>query len=105
DAAMRFSGLRRGDGSQAMRNEEESALFRIWQLAIVKHRQLPVFPREVYRLQGGNQLMTDTFAARLGDRVRLGSPVTAIERRDSSVTIHFIEFGEATQLEAEYLVS
>lgn len=105
DAAMRFTGVRRGDGSQAARADEVSALFRIWQLAIVKHRKLPVFKREVYRLQGGNQLLTDTFAAKLGDRVRLGCPVTAIERRESSVTVHFLEFGEPRRLEAEYLVS
>jgi monoamine oxidase len=105
DTAMRFSGLRRGDGTQATRNEQESALFRIWQMAIVRHRRLPLFKREVYRLQGGNHLLTDTFAAKLGDRVRLGCPVTAIERHESSVAVHFIEFGEARRLEAEYLVS
>src|SRR5262249_410493 len=31
DAAIRFNGLRRGDGTQAARNHEVSALFRIWQ--------------------------------------------------------------------------
>jgi monoamine oxidase len=63
-----------------------------------------VFKREVFRLKGGNQLMTDTFAAKLGERVRLGCPITAIERGDSSVTVHFREFGEAAKLEAEFLV-
>ena len=83
DAALRFNGLRRGDGSQAARNSDVSALFRIWQQAIVKRRGLPVFKREVFRLKGGNQLMTDTFAARLGERLRLGCPITAIEHGDS----------------------
>ena len=104
DAAIRFNGLRRGDGSPASRNGEVSALFRLWQAAIVKRRGLPVFKREVFRLRGGNQLMTDTFAAKLGERVRLGCPITAIERGDSGVTVHFREFGEAAKLEAEYLV-
>jgi monoamine oxidase len=104
DAAIRFNGLRRGDGTPAARNGEVSALFRVWQAAIVKRRGLPVFKREVYRLKGGNQLMTDAFAARLGDRVRLGCPVTAIERGDSGVTVRFREFGEAKAVEAEYLV-
>jgi len=63
-----------------------------------------VFKREVYRLRGGNQLMTDTFAAKLGDRVRLGCPIHSIEHGDSSVTVHFQEFGEPKALEAEYLV-
>ncbi len=104
DAAIRFNGLRRGDGTQAARNGEVSALFRVWQAAIVKRRGLPVFKREVFRLKGGNQLMTDTFAAKLGERVRLGCPITSIERGDSSVTVHFREFGEPAKLEAEYLV-
>jgi monoamine oxidase len=104
DAAMRFNGLRRGDGTPAGRNGELSALFRIWQAAIVKRRGLPVFPREVFRLKGGNQLMTDTFAAKLGGRVRLGCPITSIERGISSVTVHLVEFGEPAKLEAEYLV-
>ena len=104
DAAIRFNGLRRGDGTQAVRNGEVSALFRLWQAAIVKRRGLPVFKREVFRLKGGNQLMTDTFAAKLGERVRLGCPITSIERGDSSVTVHFREFGEPAKLEAEYLV-
>ena len=104
DAAIRFNGLRRGDGTPAARNGEVSALFRVWQAAIVKRRGLPVFKREVFRLKGGNQLMTDTFAAKLGGRVRLGCPITSIERGDSSVTVHFREFGEPAKLEAEYLV-
>ena len=104
DAAIRFNGLRRGDGTPAARNGEVSALFRVWQAAIVKRRGLPVFKREVFRLKGGNQLMTDTFAAKLGGRVRLGCPITSIERGDSSVTVHFREFGEPATLEADYLV-
>jgi monoamine oxidase len=105
DAALRFNGLRRGDGTPASRNQEVSALFRIWQQAIIKRRGLPVFKREVFRLQGGNQLLTDTFAAKLGERVRLGCPITSIEHGVSGVTVHFQEYGEPRQLEAEYLVS
>jgi monoamine oxidase len=104
DAAMRFNGVRRGDGSQAARNSEVSALFRLWQQAIIKRRGIPVFKREVFRLKGGNQLMTDTFAAMLGQRVRLGCPITAIEHGDAQVTVRFQEFGDKKQLDAEYLV-
>ncbi len=104
DAALRFSGLRRGDGTPAARANQVSALFRVWQMAIAKMRRLPVFKREVFRIQGGNQVLTDTFAARLGDRVRLGCPVTAIERGDSSVTMHFSEHGATKKIDAEYLV-
>src|SRR5262245_47088447 len=48
--------------------------------------------------------MTDTFAAKLGERVRLGCPITEIQRGETSVTVHFREFGEPAKLEAEYLV-
>ena len=104
DTALRFCGLRRGDGTPAARVGQASALYRIWQMAIVKQRKLPVFPRDVFRLKGGNQVLTDTFAARLGDRVRLGCPVTAIERGDASVTVHYTEYGEKRTIETEFLV-
>ncbi len=106
DAAMRFTGVPRGDGSPAARNSEVSALARLWHQAIIKHRGIPVFQREVFRLQGGNQLMTDTFAAKLGARVRLGCPITAIAHGDGDgeVTVRFREFGEEKRLDAEYLV-
>ncbi len=103
-AAMRFSGVRRGDGSPAARNSDVSALFRLWQQAISRLRGLPVFKREVFRLKGGNQRLTDTFAAKLGERVRLGCPITAIEHGESSVTVRFNEFEEAKELAADYLV-
>lgn len=104
DAAHRFTGLRRGDGSPASRNSEVSALFRVWQQAIIARRKLPVFKREVFRLKGGNQLLTDTFAAKLGPRVRLGCPVSAIEHGDSGVTVQFKEFGEPRKIDGDYLV-
>jgi monoamine oxidase len=105
DAALRFNGVRRGDGTQAARNGEVSALFRIWQQAILARRGLPVFKRDVFRLKGGNQLLTDTFAAKLGERVRLGCPVTAIEHGPTGVTVSFREFGEPRVIEGDYLVS
>ena len=43
DAGLRFNGLRRGDGTPAARLNEVSALFRIWQQAIMKRRGLPAF--------------------------------------------------------------
>jgi monoamine oxidase len=104
-AAIRFSGLQRGDGSPSDKSNEASALYRIWQAAIVKLRGLPTFRRDVYRLQNGNQTLTDEFARRLGDRVRLGCPVTSIAHGASGVTVNITEFGEQKTLEADYLVS
>lgn len=94
DAAMRFVG-----------GKETSALYQVWYTAILKHRGVPLYPKELFRVKGGNQRMTDAFAARLGARVRLGCPVTHIVRGESAVTVHYQEFGEETKAEAEYLVN
>jgi monoamine oxidase len=61
--------------------------------------------RRVVPIKGGNQRMTDAFAARLGPGMRLGCPVTKIVRGDSAVTVHYQEFGEDKSIEAEYLVN
>ena len=54
----------------------------VWHAGLLKRRGVPLFPPEVFRMKGGNQTMPDTFT-RLGERVRLGCPVTGIERGDS----------------------
>jgi len=104
DAAFRFCGARRGDGVRAASASGVSALYSIWQSAIRKHRGLAEYPLDIFRLRGGNQTLTNTFAARLGPRVRLGCPITAIEYGKSGVTVHYAEYGEKKLLEAEYLV-
>jgi monoamine oxidase len=103
DAAMRFIGARR------RRPEEKevtdtSALYRIWQAAIPVMRGLPVFKREVFHLKGGNQLLPDTLAAQLGDRVHKHSEVTEIEHDDHSVTVHYKQQDKPQTLGADYLV-
>lgn len=79
-----------------------SALHAVWQAAILKIRGVPPMPGN-YRLKGGNQMMIDAFASRLGDRVRLGCPVTAIEHGNSGVTVRYREHGEARKMGADYL--
>lgn len=102
-AAVRFIGAARRKPNEKTTGGT-SALHRIWQSAIPKMRGLPVFKREVYHLKGGNQLLPDTFAARLGDRVQRHSEVTAIERGDTSVTVYFKQ-GEARHtLTADHVV-
>ncbi|PYI81834.1 MAG: hypothetical protein DME26_19165, partial [Verrucomicrobia bacterium] len=78
DTAMRYAG-----------GKETSALYQLWHTAILKHRGVPLYPKELFRVKGGNQRMTDAFAARLSSRVRLGCQ----------------EFGEDKKMEAEYLVN
>ena len=82
-----------------------SALQAVWHAAILKLRGVPLWPPKVYRLVGGNQTLTDTFAARLGDRLRLESPVTRHRARASGVRVSYRERGETRRLEADYLVS
>ena len=82
-----------------------SALHAVWHAAILKRRGVPLWPPKVFRLVGGNQTLTDTFAAKLGDRVRLESPVTAIEQGASGVRVAYRARGERQTIEADYLVS
>ena len=105
EAALRFIGAsRRATASSPPTRGDVSALFRLWQAAIVKLRGLPVFKREVFHLKGGNQLLPDTLAAKLGERVKLNCPIKTIERGDSSVTVHFTEKEKQQTLSADYLV-
>ena len=81
-----------------------SALHVLWHAAILKLRKVPLFPPRVFRLKGGNQGMTDAFAARLGDRVRLERPITKIEHSPNAVRVYYRESGDEETMEAEYLV-
>ena len=80
-----------------------SALQAVWHAAILKLRGVPLFPPKVFRLAGGNQTLTDTFAKRLGDRIQLDSPVSLIEHGDSGVRVS-CEGKRAARHEADYLV-
>ena len=91
-AAVRFAG---GGGS---------ALHVVWHTGILKRRGVPLWPTHVFRLLGGNSLLPETFAKKLGERVRLGSPVTGIQHGDSGVTVGYREFGEQKQISGDYLV-
>lgn len=81
-----------------------SALQAVWHAAILKIRGVPLFPPKVYRLSGGNQTLTDAFTSRLGERIRLRCPVTAIEHGDTGVRVSCGTGAEATRLDADYLV-
>lgn len=83
---------------------DSSALHVIWHAAILNLRGVPLFPPDVYRLKGGNQVMPDTLASKLGDRVRLNSPLMGIEHSDKGVRVTFRESGQERQMEGDYLV-
>jgi len=103
-----FTQLLKRDGASAAAirfiGSEGSALHQVWHAAILKIRGVPLSPPVVYRLKGGNQALPDTFAAKLGERIHLGAPVTAIEHGKSGVRVHYREFGDEKTLDADYLV-
>jgi monoamine oxidase len=82
-----------------------SALQMIWGTGIKKLRGTDLESKKLFRLKGGNQLMTDAFAARLGEKVHLGCPVSAIQHGAAGATVSYREFGQQKDLAADYLVS
>ncbi|MGH8017298.1 MAG: flavin monoamine oxidase family protein [Opitutaceae bacterium] len=107
DAAARTcyrAGGRRSSPDEPPTANDVSALFHIWGAAIFKLRGLPYGEIDLHHLKGGNELMTDAFAQRLGDRVRKSCPVTSINHSDSSVTVRFEEGGRRKQLTADHVV-
>ncbi|MBI3882342.1 MAG: FAD-dependent oxidoreductase [Verrucomicrobia bacterium] len=82
-----------------------SALHRMWFLAIMKHRRRRLFEKNLFRIEGGNQRLTDAFATRLGTRVRLGRPIKRIEHSASGVTVHYREHEDDKSIAAEHLVN
>ena len=82
-----------------------SALFELWRTAILKLRGVPLFPLEVFRLKGGNQQLPNAFAKRLGDRVKLNCPITAIKHGAGGVSVTYNEFGEQKEMSADFLAN
>jgi monoamine oxidase len=84
-----------------------SALYKVWRLAIMGFRGIPLSEGKTYRLKGGNQEMTNAFARKLGSRVHLGSPILSISRSQQSVTVKYKQFGydEEKEMTADILVN
>ncbi|HUQ67305.1 MAG TPA: NAD(P)/FAD-dependent oxidoreductase [Flavitalea sp.] len=93
-AALRLLG---GNGT--------SALFRVWQAAILQFRGMPVRNNNCFRLKGGNQQLPDAFAKRLGGRVKLNCPITSIEHTSDYVAVMYKENGKEVEIKADYLAS
>lgn len=87
--------------------EESSALYRIWRLAAEKSRHIPPSEGEMFRLQGGNEQLPIAFARRLGPRVKLAHPITAIRHGDRGVTVSYREYGygETRTVDADFFVN
>lgn len=106
--AMSLSDLLKKDGASAAAirffGGSSSALQSVWHHAVLKRRGVPLFPTGIYRLKGGNHQLPDAFAHRLGERVRLGCPVTGIEHSAERVTVRYREAGKEKRMDGDYLV-
>ena len=107
---MTLTDLFRKDGASAgalrfIGDAQSSALHSVWHAGLLKLRGVPLYPTEVFRIKGGNQTLPNTFTARLGERVRLGCPVTGIDRGDAGVRVRYREAGREKTMEADWLVS
>jgi monoamine oxidase len=93
-AALNFLG---GNGS--------SALYQLWEAAILNLRGVPLFPVDVYRLKDGNQMLPNAFAKRLGNRVWLSCPILSIKQGESGVTVTYKQYNEEKKISADYFVN
>lgn len=96
DTALRFLG-----------GKNTSALYALWRLAVKDSRGIPLSEGDTYRLLGGNQQLPNTFARRLGERVKLNHPVRSISQNDSGVSVTYTAYGydEVREMTADYLVN
>lgn len=81
-----------------------SALFGLWQAAILKIRGVAHFPLNIFRLKGGNQALPDAFAKKLADRVWLNCVITSIENGSDSVTVKYKHHNEEKSMTADHFV-
>jgi monoamine oxidase len=81
-----------------------SALFELWKDAILHLRGVPLLP-DVFRLKGGNQMLPNAFAKRLGNRVLLSSPILSIKHGATGVTVTYKQYNEEKKMSADYFVN
>lgn len=95
-AALRFLG-----------GKNTNALYYLWRLSIMYSRGIPLSEGETFHLRDGNEQLPIAFAKRLGPRVKLDHPVTAITHSPTGVTVHYRPYNshdEAT-MDADALVN
>jgi monoamine oxidase len=82
-----------------------SALYELWMSAILKIRGVPQFPTDIYRLKGGNQMLPDAFAKRLGSRVWLNKPIISLHHGTDGVIITYRDNQAVKEIEADHYVN
>lgn len=94
-AALRFLG-----------GKHTNALYSLWRLSVMYMRGIPLSEGETFHLKDGNEQLPIAFARRLGHRVRLDHPITAIRHSPTDVTVSCRPFGkQEVQLTADVLVN
>ncbi len=105
---MSLTQLLQRDGAPesvvSRRGSSNSALHSIWKLAILRLRNIPTSPRDLYRIQGGNQKLADALAGRLSSRIHLNSPVSSIRHDTGGVVVTYREGGQQKTVQGDYLV-
>lgn len=93
-AALRFMGGR-----------NTNALYALWRLSLMYSRGIPVNEGETWHVKDGNEQLPMAFAKRLGHRVLLNHPITAIQHNPRGVTVSCRPYnGQEAQLSADVLV-
>ena len=105
-----MSDIYKKDGASKAAQEmlggnNSSALFELWMSAILKMRGVPEAPPEVFRLKGGNQMLPNAFAKRLGSRVKLNSPIQLIRHNEKGIAVIYKQNDKQVELTADYFVN
>jgi monoamine oxidase len=92
--ALRFMGGR-----------NTNALYSLWRLSLMYSRGIPINEGTTFHLKDGNEQLPMAFARRLGHRVRLDHPITAIRHNPQGVTVTCRPYNtREDQLSADALV-
>lgn len=84
--------------------EELSVLELIDQFASSEDDHDSKMPRKMYRIKGGNDLLTSKLAEQLGERVQLATEVVAVSQRGRSVRVTLKNARRSSQLMVDYVV-
>ena len=84
-----------------------SALYYLWRTAIMDFRKIPYSEGETYHLKGGNEQLPIAFAKKLGDKVKLNNPITAVKHSITGVTVSYKPYGagQEKEMSADFLVN
>jgi monoamine oxidase len=105
-----FSDIFKKDGASKgamgfMGGDDSSALFELWRAGIRHIRGIPLSSPDVFRLKDGNQMLPNTFAKRLGERVMLSCPILSLKHGETGVTVTYKQYNVEKKIAADYFVN